>query len=255
MRVSTIISQERKKELKSEREKRELQGKIKRYDKINWMQKRFALIAIGYLLPLIIMLIFYQKIGLISSLVFILLILYIIVYFVLFLWFFRRRNNRRLKELSKSIAFYAAASAAEQLEEDNLIEASFCADKLLGALLLLVEHKSIKVESWKSPLKNLLYVKPRDIQNMAVLGAIQDSAAKKQEFAEQFYTLADSLSKNLTGREYMVIRDFLKWLSEKSQHYELPIGFWQRHPNYSLENMAVIAPIIGSIVMFITQLL
>jgi hypothetical protein len=148
---------------------------------------------------------------------------------------------------------YAAVSAAEQLENDNLIEASFCADKLLGALSFLVKQESIEVKSWESSLKNLLYVKPGDIKNKALHGAIQDSTATKNDFAEQFYALADSLSKDSTSREYMVIENFLKWLSEMSQNYESGIGFLGRHQNYkiSLDIIARTAPIIVAILMLL----
>ncbi|MBE9592005.1 MAG: hypothetical protein IMF19_00850, partial [Proteobacteria bacterium] len=143
-----------------------------------------------------------------------------------------------------------------QLENDNLIEASFSADKLLGALSFLVKQKTIEVKPWKSSLKNLLYVKPGDIKNKAVHGAMQDPTAKKNDLAEQFYDLADSLSKDLTSREYMVIGDFLKWLSGESQNYESGMGFWARHQNYKilLDTMAIIAPIILAILMLINTL-
>jgi hypothetical protein len=251
-----MISQERKDQLKSEGEEGELQDKIRGYNKIFQRRKFIPLIATIYTFG---MLLYYSGMLLYNSdmepfsfppeIIFTLLLFYL-GFIVITRYFI----NRILMESSQPMAYYAAVSAAEQLDNDNLIEASFCADKLLEALSFLVKKKSIKVKSWKSSLKNLLYVQPRDIKNKAVHGAIQDSTATKNDFADQFYNLADSLSKaHLTSREFFAIGDFLEWLSRKSQNYESKIGFWARHQNYKilLDIMAKIAPIIVAILMLI----
>jgi hypothetical protein len=252
--VSTMISQERKNKLKNEGKSEKLQKKILIYDNSKRILRRFPFIAILNIIfvVIIIFLITLSTFSFLSSEM-----LFFEAYSIIytgFIMFILGYSIQKLKKLSQPMACYAAVSAAEQLENDNLIEASFCADKLLEALSILVKQKSIKVKPWKSPLKNLLYVQPRDIKNKAVHGAIQDSTATKNVFAEQFYDLADSLSKDLTSREFMAIRDFLEWLSGKSQTYESKIGFWARHQNYKilLDIMAIIAPIILSILMLIS---
>lgn len=248
-----MISQERKNELKNEGKSEEFQKMIRLYDSSKRIQREFPLFAI-------------LNIIFVVSMIFVI----ILVYPFLDIWFFGAYgigytalvmlavwySIQTLKKLSQPMAFYAAVSAAEQLENDNLIEASFCADKLLEALSFLVKQKSIKLKSWKSPLKILLYVQPGDIKNKAVHGVIQDSTTTKNDFAEQFYDLADSFSKDSTSREFMAIRDFLEWLSGKSQTYESKIGFWERHQNYKilLDIMAIITPIILSILMLINTL-
>ena len=256
-----MISQERKSELKNEGESEELQTKIQIYDFNNGMLRMIPPFAVANLIFLFITFVIHQFSDRLNFLFLEYNILYSNIYFfgyycigyaifvVLLLWYF----IQRLKKLSQPVACYAAVSAAEQLENDNLIEASFCADKLLEALSFLVKQESIEVKSWESSLKNLLYVQPRDIKNKAVHGAIQDSTATKNNFADPFYDLADSLSKDLTSREFMAIRDFLEWLSGKSQTYESKIGFWARHQNYKilLDIMAIIAPIIVAILMLI----
>ena len=238
-----MISQERKDQLKSEGEEGELQDNIRRYNNTCQSQKIFPLAAAIYTFS---MLLFSSGTDPFFSpkWIFVSLLSYLI-----FIVGSRWVTNQVLKELSQPMAYYAAVSAAEQLENDNIIEASFCADKLLGALSFLVKQESIEVKSWKSSLKNLLYVKPGDIKNKAVHGAIQDSTATKNDFAEQFYALADSLSKDSTSREYRVIGDFLKWLSEMSQNYESGMGFLGRHQNYkiSLDIIAITVPIIVAI--------
>jgi hypothetical protein len=256
-----MISLKRKNELKNEGESEELQEKISRYD---YKVRQLRLIpawAVANLIFLFITFVihqfsdrlnFFTEYNILYSNIYffgVYSIIYVIIV-VLLLWYF----IQRLKKLSQPVACYAAVSAAEQLENDNLIEASLCADKLLGALSFLVKKKSIKVKSWKSSLKNLLYVQPRAIKNKAVHGAIQDPTATKNDFAERFYDLADSLSEaHLRSREFMAIGDFLEWLSGKSQTYEPEIGFWARHQNYKilLDIMAIIAPIIVAILMLI----
>jgi hypothetical protein len=256
-----MISQERKNELKNEGKSEELQEKISRYDYKVRQLRLVPLLAIANLIILFIILGINQFLdrpkffgGYLYSDIYGIGVYCIgyTIFFVLLQWIF----IQKLKKLSQPMACYAAVSAAEQLENDNPIEASFCADKLLGALSLLVNQESIEVKSWKSSLKNLLSVQPRDIKNKAMHGAIQDSTATKNDFAEQFYDLADSLSKDLTSRDYMVIRDFLKWLSGKSQAYESKIGFWARHQNYKtlLDIIAIIAPIILAMLMLINSL-
>ena len=258
-----MISQERKSELKNEGESEELQTKIQIYDFNNGMLRMIPPFAVANLIFLFITFVIHQfsdRLNFFTEYNILYSNIYVFGYYcigyaifvVLLSWYF----IQRLKKLSQPVASYAAVSAAEQLENDNLIEASFWADKLLEALSFLVKKKSIKVKSGKSSLKKLLYVQPRDIKNKAVHGAIQDSTATKNNFADPFYDLADSLSKDLTSREFMAIRDFLEWLSGKSQTYESKIGFWARHQNYKilLEIMTLIAPIILAILMLINTL-
>lgn len=240
-----MISKEGLNKLKSEEGEKKIKHNIKSYNFHAQMRKYFPLLVTIYATSIFINIYLHQFV---PPIWFILLLITMVPIGILY---FRHRNIQQLKELSQFIACYAAVSAKEQLLKDNLIEASLFANKLLEALSFLVTLKSIEVVSWKSSLKNLLYVKPEEIANTAVLGVIQDSTAKKQEFDNLLSALANNLSENLTSREYMAIEDFLKWLSEKSQNYKSAIGFWAGHPNYktSLEIMAMIASIIGPIGM------
>lgn len=256
-----MISQERKSEVKSEGESEEFKKKISNYYIINKQRRWIPVWIVANLIFLFISFVINQFSDCLDFLtarhilysniyVFGVYTIFYLIFSVLIQW----RFIQRLKKLSQPVAFYAAVSAAEQLEKDNLIETSFYADKLLGALSFLVMQETIEVKPWKSALKNLLYVKPGDIKNKAVHGAIQDRKTTKNDFVEQFYDLADSLSKaHLRSREFKAIGDFLEWVSVKSQTYESEIGFWARHQNYKilLDIMAIIAPIIVAILMLI----
>lgn len=244
-----MISEDKKIELQNKR--KDLQQEIMRYNRIQRRDRQLIYYIGFYLLLFVIIIVVYATVLEESLLLTVAMVSYLAIYLLFMPFILRRQTKRKLGERSHDATFYAAVSAAERLESGRLIEASFCADKMLEALSYLTEYERVEVEPWKSSLKSLLYIMPSNVQRKAVLQAIQESSMERSEFVERFYALASGLSTETADSLHIAIKDFLSWFSVKYTPYEgPPLTFWHQHLNVRiiLDIAVVVAPVIVIIV-------
>ncbi len=155
-----------------------------------------------------------------------------------------------MEELSQDVAFCASTRAVRELDEGNRIVASFYVDRLVEALQrLLSRPKELRLPPpWKDRRRvgSLLYVGNLRINRKAFVAAVQNSGDRANEFGKHLSTLAESLSVNMTEKEYTKMQESLHWLVAQSKQYEdSTVDLLERHPK--VKAIAQALPFLASI--------
>jgi len=100
----------------------------------------------------------------------------------------------KFKDLCKIVCLYASVSAAEALENGNIVKGSFFAMKLFELIKPSSEVEKVKIGHFKSNVKNLFLgdIEKINEQRLAVGKSILATYSKRLDFSNNLYTLASS---------------------------------------------------------------
>lgn len=165
--------------------------------------------------------------------------------------------KRSKRQNSGQACIFVALTAAEDLEQGNLVRASLSMDRLLSALSDFIKQTLVPLEAISVTAQDLMHVTPEKIHREAVFQAIQTSKDTKG-FQERLRDLAIGLHGNM-NEGYLPAHKFLAWLDQETKLYQKTYSksFFERHPTLRtvIPYLAPIATALGGIAILVAKIL
>ena len=228
---NAIVSAETKKQLLEEKQK--IDNKANRFIRRQIMYKRFRFlvpIEIVLLIPYLVAISYFSGAQRFYGDNFVWMIIFLLCYVVSFYLFFSWALKSKSKALCKQICFYASVSAAEELENGNIVKGSFFAVRLFEFIKPFSEAEKVKLGHFKCSVKNLFLgeIEKLNEQKSAIGKAILADYSKRLEFSKNLYVIASSFFSESPSTFDNGVKA-LRFFADQSEKYFEPATYLQKH--------------------------